>query len=187
MNLLQDIFFALWFFLPAGVANMMPIFAARWPLLARYDQPVDGGRTFRGRRIFGSHKTWRGLVVGVIFATLTFWLQQRLLMHANLFDGWAAQVDYRQLNSLLMGPLFGLGALVGDMLESFFKRQRGIAPGRGWFPFDQIDYIVGGAVATMPFVRLSLAQYGLLIVLWLALHVIASFIGYKLGVKERPI
>lgn len=183
----QDVFFALWFFLPAGVANMMPIFAARWPLLRRYGQPVDGGRTWRGRRIFGAHKTWRGLAVGVVFATLTLWLQQRLLLHGTPFDAWTSQVDYRTLNVFVLGPLFGLGALLGDMAESFLKRQRNLAPGQGWFPFDQTDYIVGGALATMPFVRLSVAQYAWLIGLWLVVHVVASFVGYKLGVKERPI
>jgi CDP-2,3-bis-(O-geranylgeranyl)-sn-glycerol synthase len=188
MAWLQDVLFAVWFFLPAGVANMMPIFAARWPGLRQYNQPVDGGRLFRGRRVFGDHKTWRGLIVGVICATLTLWLQQRLLLHnTTLFNDWTSQVDYSHLNVLLLGPLFGLGALLGDMIESFFKRQRGTPPGQGWFPFDQIDYIMGGTLATLPFVRLRVDQYALLIVMWLALHLLASYIGFKAGIKERPI
>jgi len=32
---LKELFFALWFFLPAGVANMMPIFVAKVPQLQR--------------------------------------------------------------------------------------------------------------------------------------------------------
>ncbi|MDQ5884847.1 MAG: CDP-2,3-bis-(O-geranylgeranyl)-sn-glycerol synthase, partial [Patescibacteria group bacterium] len=81
----------------------------------------------------------------------------------------------------------GIGALFGDAIESFFKRQRGIKPGDGWFPFDQTDYIIGGALATMPFIKLSILQYFILIIIWLIIHLIASFIGFKLHLKEKPI
>ncbi len=186
-SLYSDILLALWFFLPAGIANVVPIFASRISWLQRFDAPIDGGLTLRGRRIFGPHKTWRGIVCGVIAAILTLALQQWLVGRF----GWAAwvagSIDYAALPTVLVGLLFGLGALGGDAVESFFKRQFNIAPGHGWFPFDQIDYIIGGALATALFVRLELRQYVLLIVLWLAVHVIASYIGYRLKLKPRPI
>lgn len=185
--MLGDIFFALWFFAPAAVANMVPILAAAIPQLRRFDAPMDFGKTFRGRRIFGSHKTWRGLIAGVVMATLTLWLQQFLVEHVQWVQQLTSQVSYAQLPTFILGPLFALGALGGDALESFFKRQRNVAPGRGWFPFDQIDYIVGGAIATLPFVSLTLAQYAWLIVLWLLIHLVASYVGWLLGLKERPI
>jgi len=187
MHLVREIFFALWFFLPAGIANVMPIFAAHISWLKRFDTPMDFGKSYRGKRILGSHKTWRGLVVGIIFATITLGMQQLLVAHVGWLHHWTQQVHYATLSTLLVGPLFAIGALGGDALESFFKRQRGIAPGHGWFPFDQIDYIVGGALATMPFVRLSLFEYAWLVVLWLIVHVVASGIGYLMGFKERPI
>ncbi|HYH75682.1 MAG TPA: CDP-archaeol synthase [Candidatus Saccharimonadales bacterium] len=183
----EDIFFALWFFLPAGIANVVPIFAAKIPLLRPYDAPIDGGRSFRGKRIFGSHKTWRGMVTGIIFGTLTLWLQQYLVGNVDAIRALTDQVDYAQLPTLLMGPLFAIGALGGDAIESFFKRQRGIAPGKGWFPFDQTDYIIGGAIATMPFVSLGLWQYAWLLGLWLLVHVISTVIGYFAGLKESPL
>lgn len=183
----HDIFLALWFFSPAGVANMVPIFVARLPVLRDYDAPIDGGRTFRGLRIFGAHKTWRGLVCGVLAAIVILWLQQLLITHVGWLAQLTAQIDYASLPTLLVGALFGLGALGGDAIESFFKRQRGIAAGHGWFPFDQTDYIIGGALATALFVRLELGQYVLLIIFWLAIHVVASYIGYRLHLKDRPI
>ncbi len=187
MTIIHELFFALWFFLPAGIANMMPIFAARWPVIRAWDYPVDFGRSFRGHRIFGTHKTWRGLIVGIMFATLTLGLQVLLVRHVSFIANLTDQVDYTALPVLVLGPLFGLGALAGDCVESFFKRQRGIAPGEGWFPFDQTDYIIGGALATMPFVQLTILQYIMLIVSWLIIHVVASYIGYLIGVKDRPI
>ena len=185
--MLQDIFFALWFFSPAAVANVMPIFAAAIPQLRKYDAPMDLGKSYKGRRILGDHKTWRGLVVGIIFATLALWLQQFLFDHVDWVHHLTDQVDYASLPTLILGPLFAIGALGGDALESFFKRQRGVAPGRGWFPFDQLDYIIGGAIVSMPFVTVSLAQYVWLIVLWLIIHVGATYAGWALGLKERPI
>lgn len=184
---MKELFFALWFFLPAGLANMIPIIMAKVPGLRKYDAPLDGGKTFRGKRIFGAHKTWRGLISGIIMATIILWLQQQAIAHSELIHDWTTQVDYMQLNIWIVGPLFGIGALGGDAIESFFKRQRGVAPGRGWFPFDQTDYIIGGAVLTAPFIQLHVWQYIQLLVLWLIVHLIASYIGYILHFKERPI
>jgi len=184
---IEEIFFALWFFAPAGAANVMPIFVAAVPALKKYTAPMDFGLSFRGKRILGAHKTWRGLISGVLAATLALWLQQLLAAHVGWIHEWTSQVDYAVLPTLILGPLFALGALGGDALESFFKRQRGVAPGRGWFPFDQIDYIIGGAIATWAFVPLSVRQYAWLVLLWLIVHVVASYIGYLLKLKERPI
>ncbi len=187
MALFKELFFALWFFLPAAIANMMPIFAANWKFLHDYDYPMDFHKIYKDHRVFGAHKTIRGLVVGVIFATFVLWLQQLAVEHIHFVASLTDQVDYPTLPVLILGPLFGLGALLGDAIESFFKRQVGIRPGDGWFPFDQIDYIVGGAVATMPFVQLNILQYVWLIILWLIIHVISTFIGFKIGLKDKPI
>lgn len=185
--MLKDLFFTAWFFLPAGIANMVPIFAARVPQLRRFNTPIDFGKSFRGKRIFGSHKTWRGLIAGVIFSTFVLSLQQLAVRHTGWLQDWTARVDYAKLPTLVLGPLFAIGALGGDAIESFFKRQRDIPPGHGWFPFDQTDYIIGAAIASMPFVSLSILDYVILVLLWLVIHLVASVIGYFIGVKERPI
>lgn len=185
--MLNDILFALWFFLPAGIANLVPVFAGKIPILRRFDAPMDFGLTFRGKRVFGSHKTWRGMIAGIVFGTLTLWLQQYLFSEFSWVQSFAGDVEYAALPTLIMGPLFAIGALGGDAIESFFKRQRGIAPGKGWFPFDQTDFIIGGAIATMPFVSLSLLQYLWLVVLWLLIHVTSTVIGYLLHLKDSPV
>ena len=45
--MIKDILFVLWFFLPAGLANMAPIFAARLPYLRKLSFPLDCYATFR--------------------------------------------------------------------------------------------------------------------------------------------
>ena len=184
---MHDILLALWFFAPAGAANVTPIIVAKVPLLKNWNAPMDGGKSYRGIRIFGSHKTWRGLITGIICATMALGIQQLLVLHQPWAAHFTASIAYRTLPTLIVGPLFGIGALGADAIESFFKRQRRIPPGHGWFPFDQSDYVVGGALATAPYVRLSIMEYVWLLVLWLAASLIASYIGFKLGFKERPI
>lgn len=185
--MLNDLLFVAWFFLPAGMANMTPILAAKWPLIKEWDAPIDGGATYRGKRVFGAHKTWRGLIVGMLAATFVLWLQQLGAAHNATIASFTSQVNYADLPLWIVGPLFGFGALAGDAIESFFKRQKGVLPGNSWFPFDQIDYIVGGALAVLPFVQLYFWQYVALVVLWLAIHLIASYVGFKLHLKDKPI
>jgi CDP-2,3-bis-(O-geranylgeranyl)-sn-glycerol synthase len=185
--LLDHILVALWFFIPAGIANVTPIFLAKIPGLNRLKTPLDFGRTWRGKPIFGTNKTWRGLIGGVITATLCVWLQVWLSHHVGWIANLTASIDYADMNPLILGPLFAIGALGGDALESFFKRQRGIAPGRSWFPWDQTDYIIGASLTTFAFVSLSWYQYVLILLIWTMVHLVSSYIGFKLKLKERPI
>lgn len=185
--MLKEVLFAIWFFAPAGFANGTPVIFAALPGLRNVDAPMDFGKMYHGQRIFGEHKTWRGLISGMIVATLILLFQQLLVVHFAWAQSLTTQVDYQSLPTLILGPLFGLGALGGDAIESFFKRQRHIPPGHGWFPFDQTDYIIGGALATAPFVRLSLREYVALILFWLAAHIVVTYIGYVIGLRKHPI
>lgn len=185
--MLRDIAFVLWVFLPAGVANMAPIFAAHIPALKRYNFPVDFGKSFRGRRIFGDHKTWRGFAAGIVTATLILALQQ-VLVGQFAWAAWLANgLDYDDLPTLLVGPLFAIGALGGDAVKSFFKRQFGVRPGGTWIPFDQIDYIVGGALAVLPFIHFTIRQYLLLFLTWTIIVVASTYLGWLLKLKDQPL
>jgi CDP-2,3-bis-(O-geranylgeranyl)-sn-glycerol synthase len=176
----KDILFALWFFLPAGLSNAAPVFAARIPLISHLTQPLDFGKTYRGHRIFGANKTWRGLITGTLVGVVT------ALLVYPLFFGGTLDLSF-WLSTILVGGVLGFGALFGDAIESFFKRQLNVKPGHSWFPFDQIDYILGAFLISFPVVHLPLSYYGIILVTWFAMHLIASYIGYLLGLKDRPI
>jgi CDP-2,3-bis-(O-geranylgeranyl)-sn-glycerol synthase len=185
--MLHDILFAIWFMLPAAFANATPIFCKHLPGLKRWNARIDGGRTFRGKDLLGAHKTWRGLVCGMIVSTIIFALQQYAVDHF----AWARYItegsSYDELAVWLIGPLLGFGAIAGDAIESFFKRQRNIPSGSSWVPFDQIDYIIGAALVTLPFIILSPMQYVWMFILWFGLHIASTFVGWKLGLKKDPI
>ncbi len=185
--MLNDIALALWFFAPAGFANVAPVLAASVPGLKDWNAPIDGGRQFRGRPLLGPHKTWRGFAAGLFLATIVFWIQQQLVAHYDWAAWTAGDVPYSELSVLLMGILFALGALGGDAVESFFKRQRGLKSGASWLGFDQLDYVIGAIFLTLPVVQLSLVQYIWVIVMWFAIHLISSYVGWLMGLKKQPV
>jgi len=185
--MIQDILFAFWFLLPAAAANMIPIFAAAIPALKKYDAPIDGGKTWRGHELLGPHKTWRGIIAGIIIATFVLWLQQFLAANYAWTDFVTNGIDYAALPLFILGPLFAIGALGGDAIESFFKRQRNIKSGGSWVPFDQLDYIIGAVLITLFFVILTPVQYFWIFVVWFFAHLLASYVGYLLGLKKDPI
>lgn len=175
---------ALWFFLPAGLANAAPVFAAS--LFKNFDEPLDMGKTYRGKRVFGDNKTWRGLMAGIITATAVVALQ-KYLFDTNIWAYEHSWIDYRGISPWVLGPLFGAGALLADALESFFKRQRGIEPGNPWIPFDQTDYIIGGCLLSLLVVRLPASYYVWILITWFGMHMLTVYIGYLLGVRDKPI
>jgi len=99
------------------VANVLPWAAGR-ALPHRWTAPLDGGLRLRdGQRLFGDHKTWKGLLAGVLGCGVT---------------------------ALLTGPGFAVGAgfgalsLAGDALSSAVKRRLALAPGTEIPTLDQL-------------------------------------------------
>ncbi|MBI4022201.1 MAG: CDP-archaeol synthase [Candidatus Andersenbacteria bacterium] len=153
----------LWFFLPAIVANMAPVFAARYRWLPYLAVPLDGRHTLRGRRMLGEHKTLRGLVAGVVLGSAV-----------GLWQG-----------SLTASLMLSAGALLGDAVKSMAKRQLDIPPGRLWIPFDQIDFALGALLLGGWFVPVTAAHVVMApIVLGIGSYAV-SHLGVKLGIKEN--
>jgi CDP-2,3-bis-(O-geranylgeranyl)-sn-glycerol synthase len=146
--------------------------------------PIDGRKTLRGKRVLGDHKTWRGLLSGIVAGTLVFELQ-RLAYEIGVARELAL-IDY-SAHPLLPGLLMGLGAGVGDAVKSFFKRRMDIEPGASWPIFDQLDFFFGAYL----FVSLVYAPPLLLTVASLPViflgNIASNIVGYWLGFKETWI
>lgn len=173
---MNDYIAAVLFFLPAGVSNMSPVIANKLPIIRDWNTPIDFGKNWRDKRILGNNKRLRGIVFGTLMGGLTALVVSKFNTNTvvTMAPFWA-------------GCLLGFGALAGDAVESFFKRQRGIAPGRLWFPFDQIDYIVGGLLAIYPFVQLPQWSMVTIVVVYFGLHLTTAYTAYLLGLKDKPI
>jgi CDP-2,3-bis-(O-geranylgeranyl)-sn-glycerol synthase len=172
----------LYFFLPAYLGNMSPALVTPW--FARLAVPIDGGRTLGGRRVLGDHKTWRGLLAGIVVGALVYEGQRRAYQ-AGLGRELAA-FDYAAY-PILPGALMGLAAGVGDAVKSFFKRRVGIAPGQPWLLFDQLDFLVAGYLFLMLVWTPPLLATLLCVPVILAGHVVVTTLGYWLGLKEAWI
>jgi CDP-2,3-bis-(O-geranylgeranyl)-sn-glycerol synthase len=178
----HEILQTLWFFVPAYLANMAPVLAQGH--LQWLDRPLDGGRTWRGTRIFGAHKTWRGIVAGTVVGVAAV-AAQRLIYDAGWLRALAA-VDYGD-TTLLLGVLLGLGTGIGDAIKSFFKRRLAIAPGETWLGFDQLDFMVGAFVAALPVHAPSFPAFVLCLPIVMGGTILVTIVGYELGLKESWI
>ena len=182
----ENIFFSWWFFAPAGFANLAAFLAGKMSVLKKFNYPVDGYLKFRGKRILGDHKTVRGFVAAIIVGVIICSFEDYLYgSFSGIRNG--IPINYSVINPVLLGALLGFGALFGDSVKSFFKRQAGINPGRSWFPFDQIDYILGGVIFSLLYIRLPVWDYVYLFIVWFLIHPLVTFIGYLFKLRHKPI
>jgi CDP-2,3-bis-(O-geranylgeranyl)-sn-glycerol synthase len=176
-DMFKTIFTAFWFFLPAGAANVAPVLFKWLPL---FNMPVDFNKKIKGKPLFGENKTIRGLIVGLFFSILFVWLEAKLYPYFSKH----LLIDYREINFWILGLLLGGGALLGDLTKSFFKRQFGIAEGKMWVPFDQLDWIIGGLFLSVFYVNLSWQTMVVIVILFGLLHPLVNLLGFALGIKK---
>jgi len=184
--MLNDLLFAAYFFLPAGIANGAPVVVSKFPILKKFNYPLDFNLTYKGKRILGSHKTIRGLIFGILLGIYTQFVLQQAYTTSDTLQN-ASPIDFTEINFIILGALLGLGAIIGDSMKSLFKRRINIAPGKSWFPFDQLDYIVGGILFSLVYIQLDPIYYLLIFVIYLIVHPISTVIGYFIRVKDSPI
>ena len=167
---IQLILKALYFFLPAYLANMAPVFFKKLPFL---NIPIH-------KKLFGKNKTWRGLMAGTMVGGVVFLIQK--LLYADGFRSFAL-IDYNDF-SILLGFLLGFGAIIVDLVESYYKRKAEILPGGRWVPFDQLDFVIGGIIFSC-FLYVPPAEVFLvLLIVSPLLHIATNHIGYWLGINE---
>ena len=173
----------LWFLLPAMIANMAPVIAARYAVLSQLAKPLDGGMSISGRRLLGSHKTVRGVVVGILAGSATAFAQTLLYVFDIGRD--IALVPYTSIVfALVLGGVLGLGALTGDAVKSFIKRRIGILPGNSFPVFDQIDFVIGAALAAQLVVPVSFTHIIVAVIIIGIGSYVVSNIGVALRIKK---
>lgn len=167
---LTTILKALYFFLPAYFANMAPVLLRGIPFL---NKPIH-------ERWLGKNKTWRGFILAIIVGTLVFYLQKSAY-HAGFTS--LALIDYSDF-SIMLGALLATGAILGDMVKSYFKRKKNIPPGEKWIPWDQLDFVIGG-LALGCFLYVPAAEVVLsIVVISPLLHIAFNHLGYFLKINK---
>lgn len=179
MSFIYEIAFALWFILPAYAANGFPVIFGG-------GSPIDmGKKLFDGKPIFGSHKTFRGFLAGLIAGVLVS-VAQTTVLQSEFASDFAQLIPF-QFNELI-GSVIALGALIGDLVHSFVKRRMGKVEGAPLPLADQLDFVVGAilfsvlASGSFP----PLPTVFLIFVITVPVHLLTNLIAYMLGVKKTP-
>lgn len=155
---------AIFYISPAYIANSSAA-------LFGGDLPIDLGKNWRGKRILGEGKTYRGFLTGLILGSL---VGIPLYLISNNFE------------ILVLAFLVSLGALLGDIVASFFKRRIGLERGSPAPILDQLDFVMG-AVVLGSLVRVPGESVFIFIILVTPIvHLTSNLLGYSLDLKEDP-
>jgi CDP-2,3-bis-(O-geranylgeranyl)-sn-glycerol synthase len=178
MELLETVVTALWAMLPAYLPNNVAVVAGS-------GRPIDGGRTWGGKRMLGDGKTWRGTAVGVGVGTL-------LAFGLNAVRPDTILGTVPPEFPVAAAIALPAGAMLGDIGASFLKRRTGRKRGAAFPVVDQLDFVAGALVlaaiaATRWFGDVFTLPVLLAVVLITPLlHLVTNMVAYLLGLKSEP-
>lgn len=149
---------------PAYAANGAPI------LFGGRGGPLDFKRKVNGKRLFGDNKT----IIGTLSAAV-----------CGILVGF---IEYPVFNYMLIIAVFlTIGAIFGDLLGSFIKRQLGHESGKGVPILDQYGFFVFAMLFAFPLGNLP-TLYGIIFLILLTgiLHILTNRGAHKLKLKKVP-
>ncbi len=184
---------AAWAVSPVLTAGLIHVAVLKLDLGGRLAVPLDAGGCWRGRRLLGPNKTWRGLLLMPLATAVAFRCQAHL------------ERRYPRLGSISVwgstppGGAWGAGALLGfayvaaELPNSFVKRRLGIpAGGRARRLGGAVQYLVdqGDSVAgCLLALRLLTAPPASLLMsaaaLGIAVHAGVDLLMVGIGVRRR--
>ncbi len=147
------------------IANGAPI-VVRKLLGSRFAVPLDGGlKTAGGRRWLGDSKTLRGLLAAILATTS---------VSALLGFSWG------------FGAVFGMLAMLGDLIASFIKRRLGLPTSSQANGLDQIpESFIPLIYCT---ISLGLAWWSvaaIVMAFWIS-GILLSRLLYRIGIRRHP-
>ena len=176
----------LWLMLPALVPNSAAV-------LLGGGRPIDFGRSWRGRRILGDGKTWRGFTGGAGCGIIVGLMQITAADLGNLGETWTFD---EWPSALTIVVCLGLGSMLGDSMGSFIKRRLGVGRGKRAPGLDQYNFVIGAVLLVVIFdyswfqthyiEGVAIWSLVALLVVVPVLHRSINIIGYRLGRKDVP-
>ncbi len=186
MDLFWSVIDAVWFFLPAMLPNTSAaIFGG--------GKPIDGGRIWKGNRLLGDGKTWRGLAVGIASGIVLGYFESIISIP---FGSQLSAVYTPSFEILPVLFVLSAGSMLGDIAGAFWKRRKGMPRGEKVRLVDQYDFAAGAfllAAAVAPayvfrYLIDGYAIFGFAFVLLIIypLHRFINYLGYRKGLKSVP-
>ncbi|MFB6201251.1 MAG: CDP-2,3-bis-(O-geranylgeranyl)-sn-glycerol synthase [Halorhabdus sp.] len=180
MTWLSAVAVALWAMLPAYVPNNAAVVVGG-------GRPIDGGRSWGGRRVLGDGKTWRGTVGGIAAGTALAIALDALA--PGLSDAFGVALPAFPFGAALA---LAAGAMGGDIVASFLKRRLDRERGAPVPGLDQLDFVIGAlavtAIVAPGWFGATFTPRVLIVVVVVTplLHVTTNAIAYVLGMKAEP-
>ncbi|HEX2076399.1 MAG TPA: CDP-archaeol synthase [Longimicrobium sp.] len=176
---------------PLLVGAVFSGLAIRYDLAPGLRRPIDGGRTWRGRPLFGPNKTWRGVLTVCVGNMLGVGLQSTVLHDVPALRA-VELFDYGAVNGWLLGLLLGFLTALAELPNSFMKRQSGIVaggPGSGlsgafFYVLDQVDVLIGLWLAYALVMRVVPERVLLSFLILFFGHQLVTVVGYALGMRR---
>lgn len=186
MSPLEAALAGVWLMLPALVPNSAAV-------LFGGGTPVDFGRSWRGKRVLGDGKTWRGFFGGALTGLGVGAVQVMVTVSLGEQD----RFGFGELPwAVVVVAALSFGAMTGDCVGSFLKRRFGVGRGEKAPVLDQYNFVAGAVVLALIaspgwFIGHYIEDnglWGLLVFLVVVplLHRAVNIIGYKLGKKNVP-
>ncbi len=159
------------------IAYVIPLYLANaTPIIIHGKKPLDFGKNWKGKRILGDGKSIVGSVAGVIVGFLA----------AIIFSFSYPPLLVTIPNYLFLAFLLAFGAILGDIVESFFKRRMGLKRGAQLILCDQLDFVIGGLILSLIIRIPELEVIVVLLIATIFIHIITNFIAFKLKLKKVP-
>jgi CDP-diglyceride synthetase len=131
-----------------------------------FSTPIDLGKVLAdGHPLFGTSKTWRGLIAAITVTMLVAPL-------INL--------------SALFGALFGLLSISGDLLASFTKRRLGLPESSRTRGIDVIPESLLPAFILKDYLALAWIDIAAVIGLFFCIELFLSPVLYRMHIRKRP-
>lgn len=173
---------ALFFFLPAYFSNAVPLILNKFKVFEFLNIRVDGGIMMGGYPLFGTTKTYRGIIGGTIGGMLIV-LVQALIYLFFQESRFLFILPYDLPNILILGFLLGIGEGLGDLIKSFFKRRLRIDSTAPSIPLDQSSFL-GAMFLSFFYVVIPNEHIATILIISPIIPLIANVIAYKIGWKK---
>jgi len=162
----------------AMIANAAPVMVK--PIIDRVGRHrVDfGKKAWDGRDVFGKNKSWEGIAAAIVISVLA----SVVFVYIERNPWWVAYA-----------VISAIGAMCGDLLNSFVKRRLSLGPGECFIPCDQLSFLLVAhvflylsGVYSLVGVELSARVLAFGVVASTFLHLLTNLLAYVARLKDVP-
>ena len=150
--------------------------------------PLDHNLSFRGKRIFGKNKTYRGVIIMILASVFFSFLYLYGVRNSVGMEEYNL-LDFAKYSYVFYGILFGLGYVIGELPNSFMKRQMDVESGKAtnafMIIFDQIDSVLVIMFLLVFFSSFTWQLFLFGVFFYGFIHIIINYILFLLGLRKE--